>query len=98
MKDSLFKVIDKVFNYFNKFLCVKFDKALFSKNYNQSSFHCFDKQKFTSNSCYMSDAKSRVKHLVPVVCLSIEKRQFIVEEQLDFKRMFILNTNLKTNL
>ena len=47
MRDSLFKVIDKVLNSFNKPLCVRFDGALFSKKkYRCSSFHCFDKQKF----------------------------------------------------
>ena len=45
MRDSLFKVIDKVFNSFNKFLCVRFDGAFFSKN-KYSSFYCFDQHKF----------------------------------------------------
>ena len=29
VRDSLFKVIDKVFNYFNKFLCVRYESILF---------------------------------------------------------------------
>jgi len=45
VRDSLFKVIDKVLNSFNQFLCVRFDRAFFSQN-KHSSFHCFDKQKF----------------------------------------------------
>ena len=44
VKDSLFKVIDKDFNSFNKFLCVRFDRTFFSKH-KYSSFHCFEKQK-----------------------------------------------------
>ena len=45
VRDSLFKVIDKVSNSFNKILCIRFDRAFFSKK-KYSSFHCFDKQKF----------------------------------------------------
>ena len=45
VRDSLCKVIDKVLNSFNTFLCVRFDRAFLSKK-KYSSFYCFDKQNF----------------------------------------------------